>query len=745
MLPATFYDTDLALRSEKVALFHTKKYICDMTALHFHTTRKHHPGSVLLALFATIVLCSSCTQHPERIDRKAVIRRHNIATHATLPTSPAQVGNGQFAFGMDITGLQTFTAFNILSDWGWHSFPLPDGMSPDDYQPVMLDTHGRQVPYCMANPEQPELSAWLAGNPHRANLGRIGFVLIKEDGTEAEEKDLTDASQNIDLWTGIVTSTFALQGHCVKVVTTCHPDIDAIGVEVTSDLIKEGRLAVFFKFPYPNTNQFDYYVGDYNHPARHSSEVDVKKEKATICRTMDDLSYDVDIRWKGKAQFVCKTEDPHSMLLNPHSEHFSFTCAFTPVYADKKGLAPLSAKNIQRASANGWKKFWMSGAAIDLSASEDSRWMELERRIVLSQYVMRMNEAGLLQPQESGLVNNGWYGRYHLEMAWWHGMHYILWNRPELADNWLGIYDKYLPTSIRRAAEQGYKGARWSKCTGAGLDRDWPFKIHGTLIWQQPHPICFAEAEYCLNPTSATIERWKDIVMATADFMADYAYFDESRGEYILGPPLYIMSENTDMMTTTNPTFELSYWRYGLRTAQKWRERLGMAPDAKWQDVLEKLAPLPVEDSVYVTYEGIQEMWTRYNFEHPGLTGVYGMLPGDGVDTLIFRRTFDKVLSEWNMEHVWGWDFPMMAMAAARLGYTDKAVSLLADPYSHFDFDEHGLCTGGPFPYFPSNGALLSAIAMMCSGWEEAQGAASAPGFPPTWHVRAEGFPKVRY
>ncbi|MBO7467306.1 MAG: hypothetical protein J6T94_06480 [Bacteroidaceae bacterium] len=707
--------------------------------------KTHLQKTALLATIACVLCCSCDNNGTGRIDRQAVVQRHNITTHATMPISPAQVGNGKFAFGMDITGLQTFTAFNTMSDWGWHSFPLPEGMSPDDYRPVYLDTHGRQVPYWMTNPEQPELSEWLAGNPHRANLGRIGFILKKEDGTPAAEGDLTDCVQHVDLWTGIVSSSFVLQGQQVEVITTCHPELDAIGVEVRSDLMKEARLGVFFDFPYANSNQFDYYVGDYNHADRHTSTVDIHGQSAIVKRTMDDLTYDVDIRWEGKAQFGRESEGSHRMLLTPQTGSLAFTCSFVPPCEDKKAPLSLSAKSIRQASARGWKKYWESGAAIDLSQSEDSRWMELERRIVLSQYVMRMNEAGLLQPQESGLVNNGWFGRYHLEMAWWHGMHYILWNRPELADNWLGIYDRYLPTSIQRASEQGYKGARWSKCTGAGLDRDWPFKIHGTLIWQQPHPICFAEAEYCLNPTTATLERWKDVVMATADFMADYAFYDEERGEYVLGPPLYIMSENTDMMITTNPTFELGYWRYGLRTAQKWRERLGMKPDAKWQDVLEKLAPLPVEDSVYVTYEGIPNMWTQYNFEHPGLTGVYGMLPGDGVDTLTFRRTFLKVLDEWQMERVWGWDFPMMAMAAARLGYTDTAVGLLTDPYSHFDFDEHGLCTGGPFPYFPSNGALLSAIAMMCSGWDDETGTTVAPGFPASWHVRAEGFPKVRY
>ena len=38
-----------------------------------------------------------------KIDRKAVVERHRIITTSTNPKSPAQIGNGEFAFGVDIT------------------------------------------------------------------------------------------------------------------------------------------------------------------------------------------------------------------------------------------------------------------------------------------------------------------------------------------------------------------------------------------------------------------------------------------------------------------------------------------------------------------------------------------------------------------------------------------------------------------------------------------------------------------
>jgi len=48
------------------------------------------------------------------IDRKAVVDRHRIVTNKLDLLSPAQVGNGEFAFAVDITGLQTFVPFNTL-------------------------------------------------------------------------------------------------------------------------------------------------------------------------------------------------------------------------------------------------------------------------------------------------------------------------------------------------------------------------------------------------------------------------------------------------------------------------------------------------------------------------------------------------------------------------------------------------------------------------------------------------------
>ncbi len=693
-------------------------------------------------LLMTILSCTITDKENRSIDRQSVVARHKIITTFTNPHSPAQVGNGEFAFGVDVTGLQTFVPFNTMSQWGWHSDPLPKGVKVGDFKGKVIETHGKPVQYPIYNEEQKYLSEWLKGNPHRINLGRLYFAMKEENGNRIQEADLHNIKQELDLWTGIITSYFEIEGIPVQVTTSCHPDKDIIGVIVRSELLNNGKLTVRIEFPYAsaeNSSRNDY-VGIWDKPGKHQTIIDERTNRVNFTRIMDNEQYHVALAWNTKCQFQTNQDHPHLFELIPQEDtlQFVFACAPENIPDDLP-----TAKICIKTNKIKWPEYWNSGAAIDLSGSSDPRWKELERRIVLSQYLMRVNEAGSWPPQESGLVNNGWYGRFHFEMIWWHGVHYTLWGRWPLFEKSLHVFSDFLPIAKQRAATQGYRGARWPKCTSYN-GTEWPHPIHAMLIWQQPHPIYFAELDYRLHPDMPTLEKWYNVIVETAEFMADFAYYEESNDRYILGPPIYIVSENTDPKDTFNPAFELGYWRFGLKKAQEWRERLGLDRVEKWDDVLGELSSLPQEEGLYIIHENIDSMWTKFAFEHPALIGTYGMLPGDGVDPEIFARTFDKVLSEWNFDKVWGWDFPLMAMAAARLNRPETAIDLLLTNAATFQFDEHGFSTGGPFPYFPSNGGLLTAIAMMAGGWDGAPDI-PAPGFPKNgkWEIKYEGFNKM--
>ena len=90
---------------------------------------------------------------------------------------------------------------------------------------------------------------------------------------------------------------------------------------------------------------------------------------------------------------------------------------------------------------------------VDFSNCKDSRAQELERRVVLSQYLMAVNCSGTVPPQETGLTYNSWYGKFHLEMHWWHASHFPLWGHPELLKRSISWYSKAYPNA-KNIAEQ---------------------------------------------------------------------------------------------------------------------------------------------------------------------------------------------------------------------------------------------------------------------------------------------------
>jgi hypothetical protein len=248
-----------------------------------------------------------------------------------------------------------------------------------------------------------------------------------------------------------------------------------------------------------------------------------------------------------------------------------------------------------------------------------------------------------------------------------------------------------------------------------------PSTVGNYLIWQQPHYIYFAELLYQISPAREKIlEKYSDLVFETADFMASYPVYDSLRDRYILGPALIPAQETFRPETTINPSFELTYWHWGLDRAIAWKKRLGSAVPPAWKDVVEKLADLPVSDSVYLFTEDGTDSYTneRYISDHPAVLGCLGMLPEtDKVDRQIMRRTFDRVVERWNWPHTWGWDYPLVAMTAAELGLSEQAIHyLLLDVQKNTYLPNgHNFQDGRLTLYLPGNGGLLTTVARMCT------------------------------
>ena len=655
-----------------------------------------------------------------RIDRQAVVARHSPRYTRPDFDAPLSVGNGEFTFTADFTGLQTFPQLYektvplcTMAQWGWHSFPIPDGLSPDQLRLEMFDTYGRQVGYKTSSRGQEKLFNWLRENPHRFNLARIGLVL---DGKPISPEVFKPIEQKLDLWTGALDSRFELLGQPVHVRTACYSIEDRIDVQIESPLCIGGRLGVAVDFPYASS---DMGGADWNSPDRHRTVAAARPgpDLLVVERHMDGTSYVADISAESPPSL-----DGHRVTLQRDRPILPFRIAFSPT-AMVRLRTPYD--------------YWSTGA-VDLSASTDPRAEELERRIVLSQYLTAIQCAGSLPPAETGLTCNSWYGKFHLEMHWWHAAHFPMWGRPQLLERSLPWYNTILPKARAKAVQQGYDGVRWPKMTSPD-GSDSPSNVGELLIWQQPHPILYAETAYNAHPDAATLALYKDIVLQTADFMAGYAV--EKDGRYILGPPVIPVQENHPARETWNPTFELAYWKQALGIAQTWRERLKLGRSAKWDDVIKRLSKPTVRDGVYMAHENCPQTFTERNRDHPSMLYAYGMLRGEDINPETMRRTLRKVLDVWKWDDTWGWDFPAIAMTAARLNEPELAIDALfhESPKNTWRANGHVWQRANLPVYLPANGALLAAIAMMAGGWQGAP-AGNAPGFPKkNWNVKCEG------
>jgi hypothetical protein len=335
-------------------------------------------------------------------------------------------------------------------------------------------------------------------------------------------------------------------------------------------------------------------------------------------------------------------------------------------------------------------------------------------------------------------------------MHWWHAAHFALWGRARHLERSLGWYLAQLPQARAGAARLGWPGARWPKMVGPD-GRETPSWIGPFLIWQQPHPIFFAELLYRAQPCPDVLHRYRDLVEATAQCMAAMPVWDAKIGRYVLGPPLCpaqeacIFVDGYGIEATRNPTFELSYWTFGLAVAQEWRRRLGLPLERDWARVQQELARPTAADGLYLAAESIPESYTNPAFlqDHPAVLGALGMLPGAMMDPEAMRRTLLKVRDVWPWQGwVWGWDYPLAAMCAARLGMPEQALDLLLMETPTNRYLANGHCYQAPeLPtYLPANGGLLYAVALMAAGWDGAPDR-PAPGFPADgrWQVAWEG------
>ncbi|KXI28097.1 hypothetical protein [Paraglaciecola hydrolytica] len=709
----------------------------------------------IIMLFTLVMALSACSKNSSdegrytshKIDRQALVSRHNPQLTHLDYSSPFTVGNGQFAFTADITGLQSLAAdyftqgipLETKARWAWHSRVNPNNYQLDDAN-QHYQAYGRDADF----PTNADTAAgqWLRQNPHDLPLARIA---LQYQGKPLQIEQLSAIEQRLDLWNGQLNSHYQLEGNKVDVMTIADAKTDSVAFTINSRLVAQGQLSIKLAFP----RGYDLNVKNtpdllWNEDSAHVTTIQYQDQhSAVLLRQVDDAQHWLKLSWQGQASLMQDQAHQYSLKIansETDTQAFSLSVQFNP--SDRDLVEQNTFAQISESAQKGWQDFWQSGAAIDFSGSTSVQAHELERRIILSQYLMAVQERAAIPAQETGLTSSSWYGKFHSEMSWWHSAHWALWGRSQYTETLLDWYVSHLDVARDTAKQRGLQGARWSKMLGPD-GRESPGG-NPLIIWNQPQPIDLAELVYQSKPEPQTLAKYAQLVDETAQALSSMLVWEEDQQRYSLLPPIWIAQEHYAVTESKNPSFELAYWRTALQTAQIWRQRLGQAPHPLWQQQIDQLAELPQKDGKYVAIETIPDTFDNIESrnDHPAMLAPWGLLQEQRVDRQTMLNTLDAVMNTWDFaERIWGWDYPMIAMTANMLNRPQIAIdALLMDAHNNH-YLTNGHCpqfkVGLPV-YLPANGALLAAVARMATTNVNL----ATLGFPANteWQVKAEGF-----
>lgn len=556
------------------------------------------------------------------INRLDIIASFNPHLTDINPQSPLSVGNGRFCYTADITGMQTLyeeysaeTPLCTMAEWGWHTKKADNEKgfyTLDDVRMTPYNYCKRTVTYPRVKYEGNEAAYdWVRQNPHKFNLAKIGLYFHNEP---IQAGSIYCINQTLDITTGILKSSFrlnvnrhknartlnniaadniktnAISDNLVTVYTVCDDNSDTVAFHISSGLLQCG-LSINIAFPYASC---DITGSDWNNTDGHSDFLNASH----IHRQIDDTAYYVNfnINGTGTSQHTAnnsiitsdsnvtinkcnnsaatiKSNGIHSYNIITTDDELNMSVNF-----NKSIYTPATYDTIAGNSRHFWHNYWTTGKFLN----SDNK--ELMRRVILSQYLLVINDSGYIPPAETGLTCNSWYGKAHLEMHYWHMAWAPLWGHPELLTRSFDWYIDILDEAKKNASRNGYKGARWTKMVSY-TGSDCPSKIAPLLVWQQPHIINMLQIVIDNNTSDdfdvkAYMSKYWILVKETAVFIADYLVYDPMSNIYNIEAPVIPVQERHLPEDTRNPIFELAYFRYGLLIASKWAYELGFTDEA---------------------------------------------------------------------------------------------------------------------------------------------------------------------
>lgn len=207
------------------------------------------------------------------------------------------------------------------------------------------------------------------------HLGIIGLEFPRTTTIE----DFSNVEQMLVLNSGIIKTSYTLQGKPVSIYTTCHPKRNLIAAHVKSEL----PIPIKICFPYTKEDVCTL-QWDANH--KHRTKLLSKRNNSIVFeRTIDAVAYYVVLQWQGDVSIVKKSDNYY--VMTPSKGHFAFSCEFLPRFITTfDDIILPTFKETAEESATMWSSYWSGDCIKELADSTHLFTPAEERRLLLDCY-----------------------------------------------------------------------------------------------------------------------------------------------------------------------------------------------------------------------------------------------------------------------------------------------------------------------------------------------------------------------
>lgn len=588
--------------------------------------------------------------------KKSDIIKYNLKFNHIDSKNPVTIGNGDFAITLDQTGTQSL--YEIYKDIPLSTMSNKNWFYKDkkNIKPSYVDGKA----YMLFNLDNDPNYQINRQYPFKYSFMQI---LLYDNDKLIDINNIKDVKQELDLYKGIVTSSFNYKEKINKTISFIYQDHDEFNFKLQSD-----NLNLALKFNYPSYTKNGYRLDIL-------LNVLVKEDRITLL--YDD---------KNSLSFKLKSSSNYQIVEN------------TLIFDDNNVSFSLALDEIKEGKL--LDEFWKCDNGIIIDNEE------LVKKMVLSKYLLHVNSTGIYPPQESGLTYNCWNSKFHLEMHLIHS----LWN---IYNNHVGdlvkSFDYYLsimPSSLKRASLNGYKGLRFPKMTGPDGE-DSPSNIGPLLIWQAPHILFMLQEIYYLYNKENIIKKYEPLISGTIDFMISFLTLKDSK--YQMLDPLLEACESIPLDRCQNPSFELEYWRYTLERQPKIDTVLYGHQRYDYLDITSKIITPKEDDGIYLKTYGVIDKYDLYK-DHPTEGFLMSFFKSKIVDKEKMVKTIDYILKNMDLSSYWGWDFPFLGLSLLNCGEIEKSIEVTQLNTINNQYLYNGYNTSPRDDlkaYLPGNGAFL--------------------------------------